>query len=105
MNTRHAIAAALIAGTSLFGFAAAASAGGSAPGPCEYPESMPEYCNPPAPGDPTDPGDPKPGGDPSDLTDVPRDDVESTRGEDVVLVASTDDGEVRTKEHILLARQ
>ena len=106
MNTRHAIAAALIAGTSLFGFAAAASAGGSAPGPCEYhPESMPEYCNPPAPGDPTDPGDPKPGGDPSDLTDVPRDEVESTRGEDVVLVASTGDGEVRIREHILLARQ
>ena len=54
---------------------------------------------------PPTPGTPKPGGDPSDLTDVPRDEVESTRGEDVVLVASTDDGEVRIREHILLARQ
>ena len=105
MNTRHAIAAALIAGTSLFGFAGAASAGGESPNPCEYPESMPEYCNPAAPGDAVDPGDPKPGGDPSDFTDVPRDEVESTRGEDVVLVASTGDGEVRIREHILLARQ
>jgi hypothetical protein len=123
MNTRHAIAAALIAGTSLFGFAGAASAGGNPPGPCEYhPESMPEYCNPSGPGDPGDPGDPKPGGAPFDFTDVPRDEVESTRGElgvdrpatarlvalllpGALLIGSTDDGEVQGREHILLARQ
>lgn len=105
MNTRHAIAAALIAGTSLFGFAGAASAGGSVPGPCEYPESMPEYCTPSGPGDPTDPGEPKPDGDNSDFTDIPRDELESTRGEVVVLVGSSDDSDLQTREHILLARQ
>ncbi|MBA3956032.1 MAG: hypothetical protein H0X58_05140 [Acidimicrobiia bacterium] len=126
MNTRHAIAAALIAGTSLFGFAGAANAGGTRPAPMSTTRSpCPSTATLPVPVTPATRG-PQAGRRPSDFTDVPRDEVESTRGELVVdrpatallvgllvglllpgagLIGLTDDGEVQTREHILLARQ
>ena len=89
MNFRNAIAASLLAGLSITGFAGHATAANSpknVPGPCTEPLSMPEYCDPSS-----GTQDPNPEGKPehkiTDFTDVPREPLYA-RG-----------------EHILLARQ